>query len=165
MRRILLPLLVVMMVTGCSYLPKLRGTPNSYLQLSDDVLWKQAINHDIGACYIEDARFDNGACRYYLKIEDAKWFGQGWPVDPVTGNGSGCFIPSEASTKHIGPTPQEYSLAMKGLRQAIADPANPCRLITLKMKTEESKALAPKVKSPVVPVCSPDKAGTCPTAP
>lgn len=123
----------VLALAGCAELlgpSRTLGPPERYLAQSDRQLWDEAIARHVGHCRILDRRVNrNDSCRYYLKIDGAKWLGGGWPVDPASQTGSGCIAPRETPETHVGPSPLEYRLATERLRGAISDPSNPCGLM------------------------------------
>ncbi len=132
-RAILFIAMSLIALAGCAEMMDFRvlGTPSRYLAKSDDQLWNEAFAHSIGRCHLVDQRAaKESPCRYYLKVNGAKWLGGGWPVDATTLSGNGCVAPREIPENHVGPSPAEYKMSIAGLRSAIADPSNPCGLMS-----------------------------------
>jgi hypothetical protein len=99
-----------------------------YLNLSDADLFALATQEKIGTCWIQEASTcESCACQFYVKSDSVSWPGKGWPLNPVSGDSTGCVSKVQwgGYTGSMA-TPDLVHNAAEQLRDALVHPSNPC---------------------------------------
>jgi hypothetical protein len=101
------------------------------LKMSDNEIYARLISGGIGECYVYESRpsCPSCFCDAYFKSKLVAWGGKGWPVNPASGDSTGCI----SNIQWGGYTPAMATQNMKAnavaqARDAFAHPSNPCGL-------------------------------------
>ncbi len=113
---------------------------SAVLAMSDDEIYTRLISGGIGACYIFEARpaCPQCFCDAYFKSKIVAWSGKGWPLNPDSGNSTGCISDIQWGGYSSAMATQNMKAnAVAQARDAFAHPSNPCGL---KVDSEVSSA-------------------------
>ncbi len=120
---------------------------SAVLSMSDDEIYTRLISGGIGACYIFEARpaCPQCFCDAYFKSKIVAWSGKGWPVNPDSGNSTGCISSIQWGGYSSAMATQNLKAnAVAQARDAFAHPSNPCGLkADLEAKAASADPLCP----------------------